>query len=199
MNLQDKKAWIFDMDGTLTVPKHDFMVIMDELGIPYDQDIISFIESKERDEADRLHKKLEDIEYQIATLGEAQSGCIEFLEFLQKKGCLLGIVTRNNLLNTQTTLEAAKLDAFFESETIKTRECSAPKPAPDALHQLLEYWGLDSANAVMVGDYKYDIEAGIAASMDTIFFDSHGLSQWNDLAGLSVRRWKELQDLIAQS
>lgn len=198
MNLKTKKAWIFDMDGTLTIPKHDFMAIMDELGIPYDQDIISFIESKEKEEADRLHQKLEEIEHRIATLGEAQPGCITFLKELQEKGYYLGIVTRNSQKNTKTTLKASGLAPYFTQESIKTRECSEPKPAPDALHQLLALWQVLPSEAIMVGDYKYDIEAGIAASMDTIFFDSHGQSQWNDLADLTVTSWQELLTLIHQ-
>lgn len=196
MDLKSKKAWIFDMDGTLTIPKHDFMAIMDELGIPLDQDIISFIESKDEEESARLHKRLEEIEHHVATLGEAQPGCIEFLSLLQQRGCALGIVTRNNLPNTLTTLDASGLAPYFTQEATKTRESSAPKPAPDALHQLLELWQISPDDALMVGDYKYDIEAGIAASMDTIFFDSHGQSQWNDLADITVRSFQELRSLL---
>lgn len=196
IDLKSKKAWIFDMDGTLTVPKHDFMEIMDELGIPYDQDIITFIESKEKTEATRLHRKLDEIEQRIALLGEAQPACITSLRILQKRGCLLGIVTRNNRANTETTLLTAGLIKFFSTDTVMTRESAAPKPKPDALHQLLEHWGVAPSEAVMVGDYKYDIEAGKAASVDTIFFDSHNLSQWSDIADLTVTSWGEILRLI---
>lgn len=196
MNIENKKLWIFDMDGTLTIPKHDFIAIMDELGIPYDQDIISFIEAKEKDEAARLHQKLEEIEYHVATLGEAQPDCAKFLQKLVDNGCHLGIITRNNHKNTETTLKAAKLDNFFTQEATVTRECFAPKPAPDAVHHIINLFEATPQEAIMVGDYKYDIEAGIAAGIETIFFDSHGLSQWNDLADMTVTTWKELIDKL---
>ena len=43
--LLQRKYWIFDLDGTLTVAVHDFNAIRNELGIPAGQPIIKTIES----------------------------------------------------------------------------------------------------------------------------------------------------------
>ncbi len=32
--LLNRKHWVFDMDGTLTIAQHDFDAIRDELGLP---------------------------------------------------------------------------------------------------------------------------------------------------------------------
>lgn len=183
------------MDGTLTVPMHDFVAMRDELGIPQDQDILTFIDSQDTVERDRLHKELEKIEFNIALKGKALPGCQNFLKKLKAHKCSLGVVTRNTIINTEETLKAAKLSNYFEIDAIKTRECTAPKPEPDALHQLLDLWNGNVKDAVMVGDYKHDINAGVAAGMTTIFFDSHGLNEWNDLADVTVNSWDELSKL----
>ncbi len=192
MQLTDKKYWIFDMDGTLTVPMHDFVAMRKELGCPLDQDILTFIESQQKKKREKLHKKLEEIEYEIALKGKALPGCIDFLKTLKEHNCLLGVVTRNTIINTEETLKSAGLSDFFEVNTIKTRECTNPKPEPDALHQLLNLWNGDAEDAVMVGDYKHDINAGEAAGMTTVFFDSHGLNEWESLADITVRSFEEL-------
>lgn len=196
--LSDKKNWIFDMDGTLTVPMHDFVAMRKVLGCPLDQDILSFIDSQEKDKREEILRRLEEIEYDIALKGEALPGCVEFLELLLKNGCKLGVVTRNTILNTKATLKSAGLLKYFEKEAIKTRECAVPKPEPDALHQLLDLWRGSADKSVMVGDYKHDINAGVAAGMTTVFFDSHGLNEWNGLADITVSSWKELQVLYLQ-
>ena len=43
--LLQRKYWIFDLDGTLTVAVHDFNAIRNELGIPAGQPILKTIES----------------------------------------------------------------------------------------------------------------------------------------------------------
>ncbi len=198
MNLQQKKYWVFDMDGTLTVPKHDFAAIRKKLGIPPDHDILAFIESCENKKRETLHTRLEEIEYALALQGETLPDCKEFLDVLIERGCSLGVVTRNSVKNTDVTLRSAGLSRYFPQESIKTRECALPKPDPDPLHQLLALWGAQAAMAVMVGDYKHDLNAGHAAGMNTIFFDSHGFSQWNDLSDLTVSSWLELRELYSK-
>lgn len=195
IDLSNKKYWIFDMDGTLTVPMHDFVAMRNDLGIPQDQDILTFIDSQCEIKKIELHKRLEEIEYQIALKGEALPGCNEFLKVLRDRECSLGVVTRNTILNTEETLKAAGLSEYFEVNAIKTRECTLPKPEPDALNQLLNLWNGNAKDAVMVGDYKHDIKAGSAAGMTTVFFDSHGLSEWKELADITVKSWAELSKL----
>lgn len=199
MNLIDfssKKFWIFDMDGTLTIPLHDFVALRKELGIPLTEDILTFINSQEMENRLVLHNRLSEIEYKIALHGKALPGCKNFLGKLVNTGCKLGIVTRNSIKNTDVTLKAADLLSYFEEDAIKTRESSLPKPSPDALHQLLSYWRASAEEAVMVGDYIHDISARVAAGMTTVFFDSHGKNEWAEFADLTVTSWKQFLNLM---
>lgn len=196
MNLTELRYWIFDMDGTLTVPIHDFLAIRKELGIPLDQDILSYINSLPADIAQAKHARLEEIELEMAYKTEAQEGIHELLSLLVERNFKCGIITRNNRENTQITLEASGLLPFFGHETILTRECSAPKPAPDAIHHLINLWDAQPNQCVIIGDYRHDLEAGRAAGIHSIYFDSKKISQWNSLADLTVQSWQEIHQIL---
>ena len=40
-----RKHWVFDLDGTLTLPVHDFAVIRQALGVPQGIDILGYLAS----------------------------------------------------------------------------------------------------------------------------------------------------------
>ena len=46
MHLRDRTHWIFDMDGTLTVPMHDFAWLHRTLDVPEGDDILATIVAK---------------------------------------------------------------------------------------------------------------------------------------------------------
>ena len=48
----------------------------------------------------------------------------------------------------------------------------------------------------MVGDYKYDLEAGRRAGTATIYVDVNEENLWSDLADLHVYHLNEIIDLI---
>lgn len=191
-NIENFHYWIFDMDGTLTVPIHDFAAIRKELEIPLEEDILGFIDSLPSDESERKHKQLRQIELDLAHRTEPQPQVTNFLQHLTDKGCHMGIITRNTLENTYVTLESAGLSHFFSKENILTRECAAPKPAPDAIHQLLSHWSGEESKAIIAGDYKHDLHAGQNAGIHTLYFDSKNTHDWDDLADFRIASWSEL-------
>ena len=64
--LLQRKYWIFDLDGTLTVAVHDFNAIRKELGIPERQPIIETLKSLPEKESLPLQVKLQEIEKKLA-------------------------------------------------------------------------------------------------------------------------------------
>ncbi len=46
------------------------------------------------------------------------------------------------------------------------------KPAPDSIYYLLKKYKLNPDETVMIGDRPIDIEAGLAAGVQTVFFDT---------------------------
>ena len=65
-HILDRRCWIFDLDGTLTLPVHDFAAIRAELGMAEsDPDIIQFLASLPAVEAVKKHARLFEIEYEL--------------------------------------------------------------------------------------------------------------------------------------
>ena len=178
------RHWVFDLDGTLTLPVHDFSRIRATLGIPDGADILGHLAGLPQDEAQLLHERLDRIERHLVTLTEAASGAGELVEVLSRKGCRLGVLTRNTRQIARLTLEHIGLDRYFPEEVILGRDESTPKPDPEGVRMLASLWGRAPSELVMVGDYLYDLQAGQAAGAATVHV--HG-----DLA----RRWPEWTDL----
>lgn len=196
MNLiREKKFWIFDMDGTLTVAVHDFPAIKKELGTPQDLDILHAISLMDKEEAMKAHEKLQEIEFRLASISKPSPGTIQLLDTLQANGCYLGILTRNSLINTLETLRAANLKFFFPDSHIVSRDHAEPKPSPDGIHILLDKWKAYSNDAVMVGDYIFDLEAGNRAGLHTIYVDPTGEFIFRDHAGHCVKQLDEVLEI----
>lgn len=193
MDLLARRHWVFDMDGTLTVAAHDFDAIRAELGLP-DGPILESLDRLPADEAAHLHARLEDIEEGIARRTEAQPGAAALLADLRDRGATLGIVTRNKQRLAHITLAAAGLAEFFTPADVLGRDEAPHKPSPAGIQLLLRRWGAEGADAVMVGDYLFDLQAGRAAGTATVLFDVRGLFAWADHADRCVRDLRQLLD-----
>lgn len=190
--LNERKAWIFDMDGTLTVAVHDFDAIRDALGIAPGLPILEAIAQKPAGEAAEMSAQLDVLELEFARRARPQPGVIDLLEHLVAEGRRLGIVTRNGLDLAFETLSNAGLEPFFPPESVIARTCAPPKPSPAGIELLLTRWEMPAGNAVMVGDYRFDLDAGRAAGAMTVYFDPDKESLWNDRADVTVCHHDEL-------
>lgn len=184
------------MDGTLTMPVHDFNDIRRQLGIADNTPILEAIIQMPEQKARQTHQRLHEIEMEIAALAKPQPGAAELLESILFRGCRLGILTRNDEEIAVETLRASGLNDFFAHSDIVGRETCAPKPEPDGVLYLLKRWQAISRQTVMVGDYLYDIEAGKRAGVNTIHFDSSGVFPWPEFADHGVDRLADISELI---
>lgn len=195
MNLHQRNFWIFDMDGTLTVAIHNFEAIRNDLGLPPGRPILEALAALPFDQAALLRQRLDDIELQLAFQALPQAGAADLLFGLRQRGGRLGILTRNNRRNAQETLRRCGLLDLFEPDCLLGRESAAPKPSPDGVRQLLARWGARPDEAVMVGDYRFDLEAGRGASTATVYIDWAGTGEWSELADVTVHSLEQLLTL----
>ena len=180
-NLRHIRHWIFDMDGTLTVAKHDFAMIKKVLEIPTDADILTHLELlPEADRAARL-RWLAEYELKIAKETVTAEGAMALLTFLAQSECEFAILTRNLKPLASITLQAAGVSQFFQHELIIGREDAAPKPLPDGILSILETWGIEPHETVIVGDHEYDLAAGKNAGISTILVN-HPCNIYPELA-----------------
>ncbi len=191
------RHWVFDMDGTLTVAVHDFAAIREELGIPEGQPIVKTLNALPQEQAQPLRKRLQEIEADLAVQAQPAPGVQALLTSLKVRGCRLGILTLNSKENAWLTLETLGLAQFFEPEAVLGRWCLAnPKPHPDGIHRLLDHWNTDAQDAVMVGDFLWDLKTGRAAGLPTIHVDPSEAFPWPELTDLPVTSLEDLQNRL---
>ncbi len=191
------RHWVFDMDGTLTVAVHDFAAIREELGIPEGQPIVKTLNALPQEQAQPLRKRLQEIEADLAVQAQPAPGVQALLTSLKARGCRLGILTLNSKENAWLTLETLGLAQFFEPEAVLGRWCLAnPKPHPDGIHHLLNHWNTDAQDAVMVGDFLWDLKTGRAAGLPTIHVDPSEAFPWPELTDLPVTSLEDLQNRL---
>ena len=196
IRLAARDCWIFDMDGTLTVPAHDFEEIRKTMGLSASEPILEAIERMPAPEAEAAMIRLNDIEMEIAHEAEAGDGVEVLLAELANRNVSLGIVTRNGFEIAQETLRACGLFKYFDTRFIMGREQAQPKPKPDGIRKLLALWQAPAERAVMIGDYYYDLAAGRAAGTATVYLDRRGEAVWSDYADITVERLDALLGLL---
>ncbi len=153
---------VFDLDGTITRPFLDFRRIRAEIGLPEPllENMLALPAGPARDRAFAI---LEGHEDDAAARSELNEGAREALAFLRARGVFAAVVTRNSRRSVRRVLEKHAL--AFDLEV--AREDAPVKPRPEPLWLICGRLGVPPAEALMVGDYKYDVLAGRAAGLRT--------------------------------
>jgi HAD superfamily hydrolase (TIGR01509 family) len=193
-----RKFWIFDLDGTLTVPIHDFDAIRKTLGIPLGEDILKYITSREKTIAESMYRKLDEIEIELAEHTKPAEGVLELISILHHNNTQLGIITRNTKENACRSLKKIDLLPYFPNECILGRLQAPPKPDPEGIITLLDIWQTTPNQAVMVGDYKFDLQTGRSAGTATIHVGPSGKPRWPELTDIHVTSLQELVRMLVQ-
>lgn len=177
--MRDIKAWIFDLDGTLTLAQHDFPAIRRELGIPANDDILGYLASLPEGEARDVRERLDAIELRLAREVASAPGAAKLIRHLCATGKHVGILTRNLHAVAVSSLDVLGIADCFVPEHILGRAEALPKPDPAGIHHLLRLWSVRPDEAVMVGDFRFDLEAGRAAGCRTLLL--HKDNSWPEL------------------
>jgi HAD superfamily hydrolase (TIGR01509 family) len=197
LHILTRRCWIFDLDGTLTVPVHDFPSIRSALGMTEsDADILRFLASLPLAEAEMRHARLIEIEYELAEKTTAAPGAARLLDRLLRRGARVGVLTRNTREIAIHTLGQIGLKGYFSPVDILGRDEAVPKPHPEGIERLLAAWGNAPDETVMVGDYLFDLQVGRAAGTATIHVDCSGAFRWPELADMAVETLDELADAL---
>lgn len=195
MDFLTRSHWVFDLDGTLTKPVHDFDRIREQLGLPAGMGTLEGLARVPEAEREALAEQLNQIGWEYAQLSEIQEGARAFLDELVSAGCRLGVVTRNNRPNLDESLRLIDCEDLFPPEVRLSRDDPPAKPAPDPILRLLQQWGAEADDAVMVGDAIYDLQAGRAAGAATLYLDPAGDGPHGDWADGRFSCWNALRAL----
>ena len=197
-SLFSRRNWIFDLDGTLTKPVHDFAFIRSELAIPEGSDILGHLHTLRPAEAVLAHGRLNEIELELAGRAEAADGALPLVKLLAFGGYRVGILTRNSLEIALLTLETIGACRYVTRQSIIGRDEARPKPDPEGIFRLLDEWRSDADDAVMVGDYLFDLQAGRAAGAVTLHVGRPDGQRWPECTDFAVDSLAELLPLFKQ-
>lgn len=181
---RDIKLVIFDFDGTLADTKENiiltFQMTMKELGV----------EIKSRQEcAATIGLTLEDA-FKVLYPGMAAEKYVllrdtyrrifkenrkilvpglfpevmETLEELRRRGYLMSIASSRQSPSLHSFLEDMKIAHLFEY-AVGGDNVEHPKPAPDAVLQILRHYNLSAEEAFVVGDMPFDINMATNAGV----------------------------------
>lgn len=178
--LADRRYWVFDMDGTLTLAMHDFTAIRRALDIRDDEDILAHITALPDTDASAKRAWLLEHERELAHAARPAPGAAELLRGLVARGSRLGILTRNLRELALITLQAIGLADCFEPVDVLGREDATPKPDPAGLYHLAARWMVPTGELVMVGDYAYDLACARAAGAASVLVNLPG-NPWPEL------------------
>lgn len=188
---------IFDMDGTLTVPNHDFALMYQRVGC-VTGDILSEIETWDLERRDAANQIIHEMETEALSGMAVMPHARELCAFLDKHKVPRGLVTRNvdksvahfhkehwcvtgvTDGNTDTSVGGTDSNTTPRNRLAPfspalSREFKPYKPAPDALLKICAEWNVSPSQVIMVGDSaKDDVVAGNRAGCFTILLDQHG-------------------------
>ena len=178
------RAVLFDMDGTLTRPMLDFPRIKAELGIGA-RPILEALADMDPDARRAAEAVLLRHEEEAAAGSALNEGCRGVLDWLLARSVGTALITRNSRASVFTVLDRHGL----RLDVTVAREDAPPKPDPRPLRLACERLGVAPAEAWMVGDGQYDVEAGAAAGVRTVWV-SHGRTRAFD-----ATPWRTVRDL----
>ena len=132
----------------------------------------------------------------MGSCGELYPGAIELLELLEPT-VTMAMVTNGLGRIQRARIDRLGLDRFFPVISI-SGELAMSKPSPEIFdHTLRELGVTDRSAVVMVGDsLSSDIAGGIAAGVDTIWFNPHGTTASTSMPTHEVSALDEIAPLI---
>jgi len=188
------KAFIFDLDGTLVDALPDIQAnanrALESLG--YDLRL-SLAETQphvgggahklasnvlglpmEHEETMAMYHAFADIyEQNPADFSKPFPGVMTVLDTLKERGIPCCVVTAKPAKARVKVLDALGLTSYL-TLALSPEDGFAKKPAPDMLLECCRAMGVTPAETVMVGDTRFDVEAGFNAECMTVCFAEHG-------------------------
>ncbi len=192
--MSNPRAFIFDLDGTLVdaLPDirananralkqcgYDFQMTLEETQ-PHigggAQKLASNVLGKPMDDPAtmQLYHAFADIyEKHPADYGALFPGVMDVLNTLRDRGIPMSVVTAKPAKARVQVLNKLGITPYL-TIALSPEDGFAKKPAPDMLYECCRAMGVDSSETVMVGDTRFDVEAGFNAGCFVVAFAEHG-------------------------
>jgi HAD superfamily hydrolase (TIGR01509 family) len=188
---------VFDLDGTLVDSQLDFEAMRRQMNLSKGAPLLETIASLPPEQASKCWQILEQHERRGAEIAVPIPGAHELLQTLRRLQVHIGVLTRNGCQFARITLD--RLD--LPHDALVTRDDASPKPNPAGLLQFLSDWSIAPTRAAIIGDYRFDLEAGRAAGMRTVLYAADCTAEewaaWRHLADHRVNSFLDPRPLLA--
>lgn len=183
--IYSKKLLVFDWDGTLMDSQahiiHCFNKAIEQLGIDSrtEAQISNIIGLGFREALSRLYPD-EDAVFQenfvdcyrnyflsgdIAP-SEFFNGVIDMLDDLRQQDYFVAIATGKGRQGLNMTLKHHQVEHLFDASRCADETHS--KPHPMMLHELMDYFGVETDDTLMIGDTEYDLQMATNARVHSL-------------------------------
>ncbi|MBR9828881.1 MAG: HAD-IA family hydrolase [Oceanospirillales bacterium] len=190
--MKQLRGVIFDLDGTLVSSDLDFAAIKREINCPPEADVLTFLETLPVEQQHEAMAIVHRHELQDAQHCEWISGARAFVDSCLEHNIPMAIVTRNSCQSSKLKIERNAIPI----EVVITRETSKPKPDPTALLDIARDFALPTHEVLMVGDYRYDLEAGRNANMKSCLVNYTMLPDYSHLADYAFPNFQALHEAM---
>ncbi len=184
--LINKKAVIFDLDGTLIdsmwvweAVDQEFYIKHDLVGATIPEDIHEQMEGMSFTEVANFFRELFDISASVEEIKQdwlkstydkyvnevfLKEGCLELLTHLSNNQIKMGIATSNSRELVEAVLKARGIEHYFEY-ICTSCEVNAGKPAPDVYLNVAKRLEIDPEHCLVFEDVVKGIQGGKNAGM----------------------------------
>lgn len=214
--MSQPEAFIFDLDGTLVDALPDIQananraleILGYELRLSLDdtrphvgggaQKLASNVLGKPMDDPDTMalyHAFADIYEKHPADHGKPFPGVMDTLNALKDRNIPMCCVTAKPAKARIKVLDQLGITPYL-TLALSPEDGFAKKPAPDMLLECCKAMGVDPSRTAMVGDTRFDIEAGFNAGCCKVAFAEHGYQDLPEEFEGKVVRLHAFTDLL---
>jgi phosphoglycolate phosphatase len=152
-----------------------------------DESLAFLFPDPERLKAAQSYRKSMDYSWYLSLL-RLEPHLLSLLKKIRPKRKTAIATNRTDTL--QRLLDEFQLDGYFDL-VVTASDVQRPKPHPDALLKILEYFSIEAHQAIYIGDSQLDELAAKAAGIPLVAYRNKSLS-----SDYHVQNLQELEDLL---
>ena len=120
-------------------------------------------------------------------------GALQMVQHIQEAGIDVAIATNKGQQSLQRALQVSGLDVFFK--ITRSAGQAPPKPCPQMLQEIMDVFGVDAVQTLMVGDSVSDVEMAKQIHVDAVGVDFYHQQEANLRAAGALDVFDDYQQL----